>query len=338
MNKILKLFDKKYAEDLFRKKVLNLYPDFYDLKISDIKTHKNGIWETTYHVVIEFKTNFISRDGKKTKLPIFCSAHSSEPRKNVHIALRYLWNKGFAKGYLTVPHPLFYSNYFRGTFYRGIEGNNLYYYIKKNDFETVEKITAKAAHWFAKLHSLSLEGARNFNKENSRVKTIFPGKEHVLQMIGLNSPKYLDTYKKIYDIIIQRENSFLKSTKKLWLIHGDAHPENIIKVGKKKIAAIDFTDICLSDFTRDIGSFLQQLDFMCNRKIENKEFAEKLKEIFLNSYFEKSKTKYNNDVEERIKTYYNYTAIRTATYFLLKNRKEPKRVLPLLKMVKKNLL
>lgn len=338
MNKILKLFDKKYTEDLFRKKILELYPDFYDLKISNIKTHKNGIWDTTYHVVIEFSTYFMSKDGKKTKLPIFCSAHSSEPRKNVHIALKYLWERSFAKGYLTVPHPLFYSNYFRGTFYRGIEGKNLYYYIKKNDLETVEKVTAKAAHWFAKLHSLNLKGARNFNKENSRVKTIFPGLEQVLQKISINSPQYLDIYKKIYDIIIERENKFLKSTDKIWLIHGDAHPENIIKVGKKKIAAIDFTDICLADFTRDLGSFLQQLDFMCNRKIENKYFPERIKEIFLNSYFEKSKIKYDDEVNERIKTYYNYTAIRTATYFLLKNRKEPKRVLPLLRTVKKNLL
>lgn len=338
MNKILKLFEKEYVIDLFKKEVLPLYPDFSDVNIVKIKAHKEGIWEKTYHVVIEFRCVFISRDGRRVKMPIYCSAHSEEPRENVYTVLKYLWDRGFGKGYLTIPHPLFYSEYFRGTFYRGVEGNHLYHFIGRNNLEEVERVTAKSACWFAKLHALDTKGAQNFNEENSRIETVFPGVEHILYRVRERHPEHYDAYKRIYDIIIKRENEFLNSTTERWFVHGDAHPENIIKMGKKKIAAIDFTDLCLSDFARDIGTFLQQLDFMCGRKIMDTSFPGKMKKIFLDSYFEKSKIKLDDNVQARIDTYYNYTAIRTATFFLLKDNHEPERAFPLIEMVKKNLL
>lgn len=338
MNKILKLFEKEYVEELLRKEVLQLYPEFTALRVKKIRAYKDGIWEKTYHVVLEFRTVFSSPDGRKLELPIFCSAHSEEPRENVYTVLKYLWERGFGQGYLTIPHPLFYSDYFRATFYRGVEGNHLYHFIRENDLETVEEITAKAAGWFAKLHSLDTADAINFNEENSRIETIFPGIDHILFRIKEKHPEYYDAYRRIYATITARENEFLNSTDERWLVHGDAHPENIIKMGKRKIAAIDFTDLCLSDFTRDIGTFIQQLDFMCGRKVADASFALKVKKIFLETYFAKSKYELTNDVRQRIDTYYNYTAIRTATFFLLKDKHEPKRAFPLVEMVKKNLL
>ena len=113
MNKIHKLFDEKFVKNLFNKKVLPLYPEFEKIKSIKIKSHKKGIWEKKYyHVVLEFKTTFVTKEGKLKKLPIFCSAHHEEPRKNVHTVLKYLWDNSFSKGHLTVPHPLFYSTYF----------------------------------------------------------------------------------------------------------------------------------------------------------------------------------------------------------------------------------
>jgi len=71
MNKILKLFDKKFAVDFLKENVLPLYPDFTDIKRMKIVSHKNNIWEHTYHVVIEFKTTFLSADKKNKILSIF---------------------------------------------------------------------------------------------------------------------------------------------------------------------------------------------------------------------------------------------------------------------------
>ncbi len=336
-NKILKLFNEEYVIDLFKKEVLHLYPDFCDIKKIIIKAPKKYIWEKTYHVVAEFRTSFVTKDKRIVKIPIYCSAHSDEPRKNVYTALKFLWDHGFGKSFLTIPRPLFYSEYFCGIFYRGAEGHNLYEFIRTENYGEIEKTIPLAAKWFAKLHNTSIKDAINFNKENSRLKTVIPGEKHILETVKRNYSKHYDFYKKAYEIFINNEEVFLASTNQRWLIHGDAHPENIIKISKKKIAVIDFTDLCLSDVARDLGTFIEQLDFMMMRKINNKKYSEKMKNIFLENYFKNAKIELDDNLQKRIDNYLNWTKVRTATFFLLKDNAEPERALPLIRQVKKNL-
>ena len=272
MNIIYKLFNEQYLIELFAKEVLPLYPDFKSVKKVTIQPHKEHIWEETYHVVLEFKTTFLTQDGKNKILPIYCSAHSDEPRKNVYDSLRYLWQKSFGKGYLSIPHPLFYSEEFSAIFYRGVKGRNLYQYIREKKFDDIENIVSKAAAWFAKLHNLDASDAQNFNPQNSKIKTVIPGVFHILERIKKDYPDHFEIFKKMYDVFIQNEENFLSSTSTRWLVHGDAHPENIIKMSVRKIGVIDFTDLCLADFSRDIGAFLQQLDYMCGRKIADPDY------------------------------------------------------------------
>ncbi len=337
MNIINQLRDEKFVIELFKKEVLPLYPDFFSIKKIKILPHKNHVWEHTYHVVYEFKTIFITKNGKTKELPIFCSAHSDEPRKNVYDSLKFLWDHGFGNSHLTVPHPLFYSKEFQATFYRGAKGRNLYQFIREKKFDEIEKIVIKAAKWFAKLHNTSIKKAKNFNEQNSRIETVIPGVNHVLDRIKHDYPEYYETYKKIYKIFINNENNFLASTKKRWLTHGDAHPENIIKMSDRKIAVIDFTDLSLSDFARDLGCFTQQVEFMCNRKIGDSKYSEKIKKMFLDNYFKNVKIKLDSSLRKRIDNYYNWTAIRTATFFLIKDNPEPERAKTLIAQVSKNL-
>ncbi len=337
MNKILQLFEEKFVVDLFKKEVLPHYPSFSDIKKVKIEPHKKLIWDSTYHVVMEFETFFKAGKGSTKKLTIFCSAHSHEPRKNVYDGLKFLWEHSFGRGYLTIPHPLFYSDYFNATFYRGVIGRNLYSYVKEGDQKTVEIIVAKAAAWFAKLHRLPTKNSGEFNKENSRIATVVPGSQYVLNKIKIKHPSFYKRCEKIYEILIKKEEDFLGRTKKRWLIHGDAHPENIIKVGRKKIALIDFTDLSLSDFTRDLGSFLQQSEYMISRKMGDKDFALKIKTIFLENYFKNAKIKMNKKITERINIYYNWTAFRTAIFFLTGHDSKPDRAELLIKQICDNL-
>lgn len=337
MNKILELFDEEKVKELFKEKVLPFYPDFCEVKKIIIKPYKKQIWETTYHVVVQFNTFFKTRSGKIKKLPIICSAHSNEKRENVYTALKYLWEHDFKSGVLTLPHPLFYSEYYRGVFYRAVAGNNLYYHIKNNNLPEIEAIIPLAAKWFAKLHNLPVNDALNFNEENSRIETALPGIKNILTRVREDYPEYYSAYVKIYGILRENEKKFLASTKKRWLVHGDAHPENIICVSRKKIAVIDFTDLCLSDYARDLGSFLQQLEYMCGNKINDREFTEKMKILFLNNYFKSFKNGHTAEIEARINNYYNWTAMRTATYFLIRHNPESSRVAPLIETVKRNM-
>jgi thiamine kinase-like enzyme len=336
-NKIYRLMDEKFLIDFFNKRILPHYPEFKSIKKIQVNPIKNFIWHTTYHVVIEYDVTFRDKNGSHTRLPIFCTAHSNDPRKNVNNVLKFLWKNDFSKGYLTIPHPLFYSNYYKAAFYRGIRGNNLLYYIKSREFSEIEYIVEKTAAWLAKLHKIDAKKAENFNEKYNRIETAIPGKKKVIEKIRREYPERLKDYKTIYDILDKREKNFLAITAKRWVIHGDAHPENVIKMGRKKIAMIDFTDSCLSDLARDLGSFLQQLEYMCARRLENPEFTEKIKDIFLSSYLKHSRLKICSGLIERINTYYNWTAFRTAMFFLMKQNPDLKRADELIAEIKNNL-
>jgi len=337
MNKIYQLLDEKYVKTYLAERILPQYPEFVEIVKIKIKPWKKHIWHQTYHAVIEFSVSFKNSKGQIKVLPIFCSAHSDEPRKNVYDSLKFLWSHGFGKGFLTIPHPLYYSNYFRGTFYEGVEGQHLYYYIRENNFSVIEKMVVQTAKWFSKLHALKVDNVKNFNEENSRIRTVFPGVAHIHERIKKEYSRHYNFYLKSYDIFIKNEEDFLASSPKRWMVHGDAHPENVIRMGENKIGVIDFTDLCLSDFARDLGTFLQQLSFMCNRKIKDQSYSQKVGEIFLHSYFAVSREKYNDAVQKRIDNYYNWTSMRTATYFLLKHDAEPQRATLLIEEVRKKL-
>lgn len=335
MNIIHKLFDPEYMRDFMKEKILPKYPDFKDIKKVKIHPRKDHIWDTAYHVVVEYDVQFIHKTGKIKKLAIFCSAHSSEPRKNLFRAMRYLWSNGFGRTMLTVPHPLYYSSTFKAVFYRGSKGNNFYYFIRNNKMEEIEKSIPQIAAWFAKLHKMPTGTIKNFNRKNSRIRTTIPGKERILETIKFKYPHYYTAIKNLYNKFIKTEEEFLASTDKRWLVHGDAHPENIIRVGDKKLSVIDFNDLCLSDCARDIGCFLEQFDYMSTRKIKDGEFIVKMKDLFLSEYIRLTNYELTDDFMNRINNYRDWTAIRTATFFLLKGEPSPERAEPLIERLMK---
>lgn len=335
MKKAEKLLSKEYMLAFLRENVLPLYPEFEEIVSLKIQIHKKHAWDDFYHMVINYETIFSKKDGGEEELPIFCSAHSSEPRENVYKVLKFLWDSGFGDGDLSIPHPLLYSSDLNGTFYRGAEGKDLYRYIRVADFAEIENIVPKAAAWFAKLHSLSTEGSINFNEINSRIRTVVPGSVHILERMKTDYPEHFEFFQEKYQEFISAEEKFISEQDQLWLVHGDAHPENIIRMSEDKIAVIDFTDLCLTDFARDLGAFLQQLEYMCNRKINDQTYADKMKKVFLDTYLEKSGQELTLDLSERIKRYYYWTAVRTAVHFLMKHDPEQERAEYLIEKVKK---
>ena len=62
-----------------------------------------------------------------------------------------------------------------------------------------------------------------------------------------------------------------------------------------------------------------------------------MKKLFLDSYFKISGHKISPDLERRIKLYYNFTAIRTAAFFFLKDGYDVERGRSLLAKVKVDL-
>jgi len=326
------------VRELFAEKILPLYPDFSGIEKIEIKPYKKMVWTTTYHVVISYDVYFTRSGRSSKKIIIVCSAHSEEPRDNVYKVLEYLWEHNFNQGQIDIPRPLFYSEHFRGTFYRGIKGENLLYYIKKSEYEEVEKLLPLAAQLFARLHKLPAGTVANFNPINSRIRTVVPGVNNILREMSLRyQGKFDRDLIKIYDYLIAQEDSFFKEHLSLNLIHGDAHTENIIKTGEGRVGIIDFTDFCLGDYARDLGTFLQQMEYKVIRKLGDEKQAEKFKKIFLDAYFKVADVRYSAQLEKRIRLYYDWTAVRTAVFLFLKHDSDPERAEILLEKAKKDL-
>jgi len=338
MNKILTLFDEAAAKKLLKKEVLPLYPEFQDIISLKIKPYKKLIWETTYHVVIAYRVLFSKKTGGEQKLEIVCSAHSSEPREVVFKVLSFLWSSGLADTEIVLPRPLFYSPEFNGSFYRAIAGKNLLNFIKENDRGKVERMLPQAARLLARLHSLHLpQDLSIFSDNNRSLRHVVPGRDLIIREITERfKGAFVDDIASFYERFIVAEESFFSSQNKRWLIHGDAHPENIIAVGGHKIGVIDFTDFCPADYARDLGAFLQQLEYKIVRNLNDSTFALEMKRLFLKSYFEESVEKLDDSLQARIDLYYNWTAIRTATFWLLKHECEPDKAVAAIAMVKNN--
>ncbi|MFA5420445.1 MAG: aminoglycoside phosphotransferase family protein [Patescibacteria group bacterium] len=343
MEKIEKLFDSKYVLSFFNKKVLPLYPDFKKIKKIKIVPHKKFVWPQTYHVVIEFKVFFLAKTENKNKesvrkLSFFCTAHSSEPRKNVYDILDHLWSQGFSKGFLTIPKPILYSKYFNASFYRGVDGISLLDLIKNKEKKEVEKIVKKTAEWLAKLHKMPFPSDIKLNKKNNQIKTVVPGYRKIIKEVDERyEGKYTKNIRDVYEYLIELEEDFLKMSHRRWLIHGDVHPDNIIKISKNKMAMIDFADICSSDFARDLGTFLQQIEYRLNKNNYPISYIKKIKDIFLTEYCKKARIKYNIRLKERINLYYHFTALRTAIFWLMKHGPDSSKAEPLIIDIKKKL-
>lgn len=338
MNPASLLLDENYIRELFRQEVLPQYPGFQSIGKIRIRPYKKMMWSTTYHMVIKYVTHFIAEDGASVRLPIVATAHSSEAREKVFSTLSYLWNHNLSDNEINIPRPLFYQAELRATFYRAIEGENLLYFIKSKDWPELEDGMLKTARLFAKIHSLPIEGDYKFNEENSRVATVLPGDKFVLAELARRfEGRYLQPVSEIYKYIIDCENVFLDNTAKRWLVHGDAHPENVIKLTLDRIGIIDFTDFCLADFTRDLGAFIQQMEYRMRERVDDPSLIDKMKHLFLDEYFRVSSEPRDAAIEERINIYYNFASLRTAIYWLLKHDCDPARADSLLDKIQNNL-
>jgi len=196
-------------------------------------------------------------------------------------------------------------------------------------------LVAKSGLLFARLHKLALKGnLPQLDPNNSRISTVIPG---VRKIISEVNKRYGETMAaKIaepYYHCINFEEEYFKTNPKLCLVHGDAHTENIIRVSKRKIGLIDFTDFSLGDQARDIGTFIQQLDYKLEVKFNEAQFTVDMKNLFLEKYLEETGLELNKEFQDRLNNYYIWTSLRTAAYWLLRDKAEPERAITIFKKV-----
>lgn len=319
MKNINLLFSQDFILDYFNKNILPAYPNFTFIQNIQIINHKKFIWKKSHHIVTQYKTTFSTKKNTTKTISIFATSHSKESRKIVHQSLEFLWKNNFNDPKTTIPKTLYYSESFNTCFYEGINGPTLYQLIRDHNIPAIKKLLPTTALWFSKLHALK-HRTKKHQLKKSTIPNVIPGIDHILNTIKNSHPNLLADYKLLFNHFTKTESNHLKQLNSLNVVHGDAHPENIIKINEDSMGVIDFTDLCLTDFARDLGTFTQQLEYMTNRKINNKAFSLEFSKIFLDHYMLYAKINLDSNLASRIENYYNWTTIRTATFFLTQGK------------------
>ncbi|MGE5425601.1 MAG: phosphotransferase family protein [Bacillota bacterium] len=341
MNKILALFQEEEVQALLERELAKSHPEIKRIFGLEIMPFKKNVWETTYHVVIAYHFSYATDEGRDGRMMVICSAHSEEPRDKAYAVLQYLWNSDLNKAEygVALPEPLFYSSEYRGFFYRAVEGKDLLYFIKKDDRPSVEDYLRRTAVLFSLLHALPIPADTGiFSMDNRRLETVVPGRTRAIAEIRKRYPKesYADDLDAFYTRCEAEEDSFFSSTEKRWLIHGDAHPENIIAAGDR-IGLIDFTDFCPADFARDLGAFMQQVEYKIIRNLGDEGYGKRMKHLFLESYLQASGLVFDDVLQRRLDTYFYFTASRSACFWLLKYNSEPQKAAAAIERLKARL-
>jgi thiamine kinase-like enzyme len=183
-------------------------------------------------------------------------------------------------------------------------------------------MVSEIAIWFSKLHAITYAGGNLFNVINSRLVTVLPGSRHQIHRVQEAFPQYLELYQKAYEIFLKTEYEFLSSTTKRYLIHGDAHPDNIMLTNGGRLGVIDFSDLSYADFARDLGCFLEQTEYMCSKRDFTKDEIAEIKQLFMDTYLHEAKIEMTADLQKRIDNYYYWTKIRTMSYILFSGAME----------------
>jgi aminoglycoside phosphotransferase (APT) family kinase protein len=112
------------------------------------------------------------------------------------------------------------------------------------------------------------------------------------------------------------------------LIYGDYHPENVIieNLTTDHLRMIDFTDVALGDPMTDLGTFLQQFDFMGHRFFSRTKINS-CKEYFVKSYFGKELSEIEAEFFQRMNLYQAWTALRTAVFLFYMHKDDSVRTL-----------
>jgi len=320
---------------LFNQRKAEINPAITEIVVERVEIIKSNFHHEYYSLVAAYDLT-AKQNGADIKLTIYCSAHSSESRRQTLDNLRLLWDKQIVNKQFLTNRPLFYDADCRGLFYVGLPGRNLYQYFKAGQLDQLNNYLRSTADWLARLHKLT-RGFRDWPDSRQQfIGQVVPGRQRALSKVQQNCPQEYSRFVKLYDVLENRETEHWPSRNNLAIIHGDLHPENII-VNQQRAAIIDWADASLGDPARDLGSFIQQLAFMGQRHLPDAEYWRQAQEFFLEAYQAAIGEAMAANWLKRLETYYYFTAFRTAIYFVSKSGPEPERADGLLTEVEINL-
>lgn len=317
-----KLLDKDFITVLFNQRLAGFYPDFQELVKVDFHTNKKHTGKNSMIVVVEYVLTYLSKDGTSQQMNLFASAHSDGSRVRAFYGQNYLYQHGFDQGEFLVGRPLFYLEEQYAFFYQAVLGRTLRKLIKQDIELDFSKTLDLSARWIKKLHTSPVDSGHEFKKFH--VREMSPKPQRFIADLTASFPELGQRLEGAFGRLaeLQEKNSHLYQAV---LIHGDYHPENIIFKSSEldKIKVIDFTDLALGDPMVDLGSFIQQFDFMCFQILDRKKINS-LKINFLEDYFLEKFENIDIQYINRINFFQAWVVMRTILMlFYAKSAKHP---------------
>lgn len=322
---IAQLAEKDFAWQILTKYLPKYYKDFVHLKNLELDPYKRHLGVTSAVFVVEYKLEYLTNDGKIKSLTIFVSAHSDGSRQGAYYKTKFLYEHGFDKGPYRVTRPLFFLDEQQAFFYEASPGRSLFNFFTQDPKENLKPTLILVAAWVKKLHSftrpISLVGYR---WPDFKIAKMVPEPQKFIADFYNSSSSTGRLVEDLFNGLLDLEKKFNKTIGKK-LVYGDYHPENIIIEGLNTdhLIMIDFTDVALGDPMIDIGTFIQQFDFMGHNFISRKEIND-YKHFFVEEYFGQNFGDCPADCLARINLYQAWTSLRTAVFlFYMKEVDNP---------------
>lgn len=216
------------------------------------------------------------------RLKLFIGAASNNSKLRAYHNLNWLRDHGFDQGSLQVIKPIVYIEDLKALVYEASEGQTLYWHLKKRpSFEELLWPLQLSAQWLLKLHQTPvshLPETMNENNDQGIIKSLERAREKYMALDTEQGTKILNVLALIGSSLPAHDES--KS-----LIYGDYHPENIIlrNLRSRRLSMIDLSDVTLGNPYRDVGTFIQQFDFMSQNFLPRKDINN-LKKYFIEQY------------------------------------------------------
>lgn len=287
------------------KKIIKLEKEIY-------KKHFRSTRRFHYVISCQIKAQIGTQEVSKT----FVIGSSSDDSKRIaYFNLRMLREHGFDRDDLQVTKPIAYLPELKAVVYKAAPGQTLFSYFKERPtFEQLLNPLEISARWLQKLHSLDPASLNSPLANSYSFQSILDYLRRYLSKFKKASATDGQKLESVLIRLADYEAAFRKSSSPR-IIFGDYHPENIIldSLDSKKLIMIDLTDLSLGDRYRDVGTFIQQFDFMSQSFLPRSQIND-LKKHFVKSYFHKEFHDLKDVDIRRINLYQALTAVRSSVW------------------------
>ena len=266
---------------------------------------------TSFAVVIGCKVTWNDGAGSH-RLKLFIGAASNDSKLRAYHNLNWLRAHGFDQGDLQVIKPIVYLQDLKALVYEASEGQTLYWHLKRRpSYEQLLGPLLLSARWLQKLHQITasdLPPTMSANNDQSIIKSLRRAQEKYQSLSPEQGEKITSVLTAIHSFLPSHDTSTS-------LIYGDYHPENIIlhQLDTHRLIMIDLSDVTLGNPYRDVGTFVQQFDFMSQPWLLRPDINN-LKRYFVEQYTGKDFAQIKTEHIRLINLYQAMTAVRSSVW------------------------